>query len=95
MDELSRPAAAVSQRVTFPERESRRRLAGGETVSHVRRLHLQRETFRMSGKLFPATLHEIIETGEGIKTDANAVWLVTDQVRVKPGSQDQRPALAV
>jgi hypothetical protein len=34
------------------------------------------------------TLQEIIETG-GNKTDANAVWLVTDQVRVKPGSQDQ------
>jgi hypothetical protein len=40
-DALSRPAAAVSPRVTFPKR-SHERLDGGGPVSHVRRLILER-----------------------------------------------------
>jgi hypothetical protein len=74
MDALSGPVAAVSQRVTFPK--SLERLAGGGTVSHVRRFIPKRLRCR---EFIAVTLQKIIETG-GNKTDANAVWLVTDQV---------------
>jgi hypothetical protein len=42
----------------------------------------------MSAKFIPGTLQEIIETA-GNKTDANAVWLVTDRCLVGAGPQDQ------
>jgi hypothetical protein len=78
MDALLRPAAAVSQRVTFPNR-SLERLAGGGPVPHVRRFIPEGPERLRCPRIIPVTLHEILETG-GNKTDANAVWLVTDQV---------------
>jgi hypothetical protein len=42
----------------------------------------------MSSRLFPVMLEENIETARN-KTDANAVWLVTDRCLVGAGPQDQ------
>ena len=75
MEALSRPAAAIPQRVTFPKQRLER-LAGGGPVSHMRRFIPERPDVR---EIIPVTLQEIIETGWN-KTDANAVWLVTDQM---------------
>ena len=74
MDALSRPVAAVSQRVTFPKR-SLERLGRRASLSREA-LHSRDSDVR---EFIAVTLQEIIETG-GNKTDANAVWLVTDQV---------------
>jgi hypothetical protein len=45
----------------------------------------------MSPHLFPVVLEENIETARN-KTDAHAVWLVTDRCLVRAGPQDQTGA---